>query len=400
MGYKIRKVNIGSRESAIEEFKKIGAALPGIKIMSNKLFMLCIKIKGIDSKAANILKQEMLSRGGDVVTSREALVNTGEKTDVIIMGNRKSINTLVGKIKMQPFGLKELSGIISGYLKKLDNRDKLIIADKEYELAGSCLVMGILNVTPDSFYDGGRYFKKGDAFKKADKLIADGADIIDIGGMSTRPGSRPVSVEEEITRTVPAVRHVCTEYPGIPVSIDTYRSEVARRALGAGASIINDISAFSFDRQMMKVAKEYQASVVLMHIKGTPEDMQKNPCYEDVVDEIYDFLYQRSEIAKRGGINPEKIIIDPGIGFGKSLKHNLIILKKLSDFKSMGYPLLAGASRKSFIGMISDLEADDRLEGSMAAAVYSYLNGANILRVHDVLETKRAIEIAGEIRNV
>ncbi len=400
MNYKIRNININCKKAVIDEFKKIKATTAGIKIMSNKLFMLCLKVKDIRSEAAMILKQEMLSRGGDVVTSRETLVEANKKTDVIIIGNRKSVESLIKKIKMQPFGLKQLSESLKEHLRKLDSGSKLIISGKEYDLTNKYLLMGILNVTPDSFYDGGRYFKKEEAYKGAEKLVKDGSDIVDIGGLSTRPGSRPVNIEEEINRTIPVVKYLSKNYPKVPISIDTYRSEVARRAIEAGASIINDISAFRFDSKMAKIAGDSESTVVLMHIKGTPENMQKNPVYEDVIDEIYSFLFQKSEDAKKAGINPKKIIIDPGIGFGKTLQHNLRILNRLSDFKSIGYPLLVGASRKSFIGMISDLNADERLEGSIAAALYSYINGADILRAHDVNETRRALDIAEGIKNV
>ncbi|MBU4314415.1 MAG: dihydropteroate synthase [Actinobacteria bacterium] len=401
MKFKIRALNIKTRQEGLKEFEKIGATAAGSRIMVDKIFPVSLKIKGINPLAANILKQEMLARGGDVVTSRDSLMETGGKTDVIVQGTIKSIKSLIGKIKQQPFGLKALSGDLESYIEKLDKnrkRKELIIGKKEFNLDEDVLMMGILNVTPDSFYDGGYYFEKDKACRRAETIVKEGAHIIDVGGMSTRPGSLPVSLEEEVKRIIPVIEYISKNYD-ILVSADTYRSEAARRAIDAGAHIINDISGFSMDSNMVKVIAEGDVSVVVMHIKGTPENMQKNPEYEDVVDEIYDYLEDRTNMAINSGIKPEKIIIDPGIGFGKTLEHNLEILNKINEFKMLGYPVMVGASRKSFIGNILDLPAGERLEGSLAAAVCSVINGINILRVHDVAETIRTVKIAKRITN-
>jgi len=402
MNYKVRALSIRTRKEGFAEFKKIGADAAGCNIMTNKTLPLVLKIKGVSLIAANILKQEMLSRGGDVVTSREILCSTEGKTDVIILATRKSIKSLIEKIKMQPFGLKKLSDDLSCYINRLDKIKKkkiLKIADREFDLNSEVLVMGVLNVTPDSFYDGGYYFEKSKAYRRIDEIVRQGAQIIDIGGMSTRPGSQPVNLSDEIDRTAPVVEHISKNYD-ILVSIDTYRSEVAKRAVDAGAHIINDISGLTFDDNMAKVAAESKSSVIIMHMKGTPKNMQENPEYEDVVDEIYDYLYDKAYKAMEAGIGEDKIIVDPGIGFGKKLEHNLMILDKLSEFKSLGHPGLVGSSRKSFIGKILDLPVEERLEGSLAAAVCSVLNGADILRVHDVKETVRAVKIAKSIKGV
>jgi len=402
MNYKVRALSIRTRKEGLAEFKKIGADAAGCNIMTNKTLPLVLKIKGISMIAANILKQEMLSRGGDVVTSRETLCSTEGKTDVIILATRESIKSLIKKIKMQPFGLKKLSDDLSCYINRLDKIKKkkiLKIADREFDLNSEVLVMGVLNVTPDSFYDGGYYFEKSKAYRRIDEIVRQGAQIIDIGGMSTRPGSKPVNLSDEIDRTVPVVEHISKNYD-ILVSIDTYRSEVAKRAVDAGAHIIKDISGLTFDDNMAKVAAESKSSVIIMHMKGTPKNMQENPEYEDVIDEIYDYLYDKAYKAMEAGIGEDKIIVDPGIGFVKKLEHNLMILDKLSEFKSLGHPVLVGSSRKSFIGKILDLPVEERLEGSLAAAVCSVLNGADILRVHDVKETVRTVKIAKSIKGV
>ena len=401
MKFKIRALNIKTRQEGLKEFEKIGATAAGSRIMIDKIFPISLKIRGINPLAANILKQEMLARGGDVVTSRDSLMETSSKADVIIQGTIKSVRSLIGKIKQQPFGLKALSGDLQCYMDKLDEnkkRKELIIGKKEFNLDEDVLVMGILNVTPDSFYDGGYYFEKDKACRRAETIVKEGAQIIDVGGMSTRPGSLPVGLEEEVERIIPIIEYISKNYD-ILVSADTYRSEAASRAIAAGAHIINDISGFSMDSNMVKVIAEGDVSVVVMHIKGTPENMQKNPAYEDVVDEIYDYLEDKTGIAIDSGIKHGKIIIDPGIGFGKTLEHNLEILNKVYEFRMLGYPVLIGASRKSFIGNILDLPAEERLEGSLAAAVCLVINGINILRVHDVAETIRALKITKRITN-
>jgi dihydropteroate synthase len=256
--------------------------------------------------------------------------------------------------------------------------------------------MGILNVTPDSFSDGGRFFKLEEAISQGMRLAGEGADIIDIGGESTRPGSEPVSLEEELRRVIPVIQELAKRID-TPISIDTYKSRVAKEALDSGASMVNDISALRFDPEMIKILAEYKAPVVLMHIKGTPKNMQDNPQYQNVVEEIKTHLEDSIKMAKEAGIDENKIIVDPGIGFGKTLEDNLKILKNLKEFASMGRPILIGVSRKSFIGKIFDLPAEQRLEGSLVALAVSITSGANILRVHDVKESKRVARLVDSI---
>ena len=403
MSYKVRKLDIKTRKQGMEEFSRIGATIQGQRIMINKIFPLALKVKGINPRAAEILKQEMLSRMGDVVTSRDSLVLKEGSTDVIILGTEKSIKSLIEKLKIQPFGLKKLAIDINEYLDLIagsKSQKRINISGRTFDLrAEGILIMGILNVTPDSFHDGGRYFAGKDATSHASVMVEEGAHIIDVGGMSTRPGSKPVSISEEMDRFIPVIRHIKKKHD-VLVSIDTYRSEVARKAIESGADIINDISGMTFDREMVRLAAGSGASAVIMHIQGTPENMQDNPVYTDVVDEVYSFLYDRSDILIKAGISPEKIIIDPGIGFGKMLEHNLEILARLSDFTNMGFPVLVGASRKSFIGsLLGDIPPEGRLEGSLVSAVVAYLNGAHILRVHDVRKTLEAIKIVKNIKD-
>ncbi len=258
--------------------------------------------------------------------------------------------------------------------------------------------MGILNITPDSFSDGGLFFDKSVAIQRALQMVEDGADIIDIGGESTRPGSETVPVEEELRRTVPVIAAIAKEIT-IPISIDTYKAEVAQRALDAGASIVNDISGLRFDPEMTKVVSEYKVPVVVMHIRGKPKDMQINPVYEALIPEIMDYLRGSIRFALDAGIQDDMIVIDPGIGFGKTFEQNLTIIHNLQEFTSLEKPVLIGASRKAFIGKIlGDESPGQRVEGTAAAVAISILKCANIVRVHDVKEMVKVAKVADAIK--
>lgn len=255
-------------------------------------------------------------------------------------------------------------------------------------------VMGVLNVTPDSFSDGGRYYAPDKAVEHALVMDREGADIIDVGGESTRPYARKISSNEEMDRVIPVIEALTRELT-IPISIDTYKCEVAQEALKCGASIINDISALRFDPQMASIAAKAGVPVILMHMKGTPENMQENPAYEDLVPEILDFLKDAVKRAVAAGISEDLIIVDPGIGFGKTFDHNLKIIKELSRFEALERPVLLGTSNKAFIGHILGKEVYERDTGSMATIAYGVINGAHMVRVHNVrkaVETVRMIE--------
>jgi len=265
---------------------------------------------------------------------------------------------------------------------------KLNFSKRTLDLSSRTHLMGILNVTPDSFSDGGEFFKYDDAVKQGIRMAEEGADIIDVGGESARPGSEPITIEEELSRVIPVIETLSKE-TDVPISIDTYKSQVTKKALDAGAEMINDISALRFDPQMKKIGAEYKVPIVLMHIKGTPKNMQENPYYDDVIEEITKYLKESIQMGEDAGVQRENIIIDPGIGFGKRLEDNLNILKNLKKFSILGCPILVGPSRKSFIGKILGLPVEERLEGSLASLAVSIMNGANIVRVHDVKESKR-----------
>jgi dihydropteroate synthase len=261
------------------------------------------------------------------------------------------------------------------------------------------LIMGVLNVTPDSFSNGGHFLAFSDAVEHALRMEQEEADIIDIGGESTRPGAEPVSAEEEMERVIPVIQKL-REQTDIPISIDTYKAQTAEAALEAGADMVNDISALRFDPDMAELIATKKVSLTLMHMLGTPRNMQMNPHYDNCVEEIARFFKERIDFCIKNGIDKSKLILDPGIGFGKRLCDNLEVLSGLRSFKQFALPLLIGVSRKSFIGMLHpvDSSSDRRLGGSLAAAVAAVINGADIVRIHDVAETVEALKVIQAIR--
>ena len=256
------------------------------------------------------------------------------------------------------------------------------------------LIMGVLNVTPDSFYDGGRFFELDKAMGQAERLVAEGADILDIGGESSRPGSDPVSAEEELERVAPVIEGLASKL-NVPISIDTYRPETAARCLDLGATMVNDITGLR-DPAMREVVARHNVPAVIMHMQGEPKTMQQSPKYDDVVADVKDFLSRRARDAHAAGVR--QVIVDPGIGFGKTVAHNMELLRRLEEFKDSPYPLLIGVSRKSTIGKITGADPDERLPGTLAATAIAVLHGANIVRVHDVKECKQAVRLAEAIK--
>ena len=261
------------------------------------------------------------------------------------------------------------------------------------------LIMGILNVTPDSFSDGGMYYNATQAIEFALQMEEEGADIIDVGGESTRPGAKTVELQKECDRILPVIEGIRTK-SDILISIDTYKSEVARKSIATGAGMVNDISGMTFDPNMVDVIKDSGLPVVIMHIKGTPKNMQKKPYYEDLMQELTEYFEERKKFARAKGILDQQIILDPGIGFGKRLQDNFQLLRELKKIVDMGFPVLIGPSKKSFIGLTLDLPVDQRLEGTAAAVTTGILKGARIVRVHDVKEMKRVALITDSIRGI
>lgn len=287
----------------------------------------------------------------------------------------------------------------------LDTASTLRLKDAVLELSSRTHIMGVINVTPDSFSDGGRFIR-GDSGGRPDFMLAvetalrmaeDGADVIDVGGESTRPGAAILPLEEELERVIPVIEGI-RKRSNIPISIDTYKPETAKAAVLAGASIINDISGGGFAPEMLPLAASVGAAVILMHIKGTPADMQKDPHYDDVVREVRDYLAARAEKAVSSGVSRDRILVDPGIGFGKTVRHNLELINRLDEIAALGYPVALGTSRKAFIGRLTGgADAKDRLEGTIASCVVGIVRGAKVIRVHDVRAAKRAATVADAI---
>ncbi len=378
-------------ESIVDEMRRMGVSVDGIEIMRKKGNFYAIKLVGIPLKGAIILKQEALAAGMECALPWCTASLTCENTDALLFGTERQFEILVEKMKQQPFKGSIMAREIEETLRNY-KKDRFVVRARDHKIEVTPFkVMGVLNVTPDSFSDGGKYLSAESAVEHARRMVEEGADIIDIGGESSRPFSSPISVEEELNRVIPVLDELGDIK--VPISIDTYKPEVAEEALKRGVSIVNDI--FGLRREgMAKVIKDYDAAVVIMHMKGEPKNMQVNPTYENVIGEIISFLRKRIEFALSKGIEEDRIIIDPGIGFGKRVEDNLVIINNLKSFKSLGYPILIGTSRKSFIGKTLNLNVGERLEGTIASNVIALMNGAHIFRVHDVRENLRALKMA------
>jgi len=377
----------------------------GIKIMLPKAVNHLVRINSLSCIAANILKQEMLSSGGDVAVARDALTGKVKKTDCLLMATLSQFNRLTEKLNRQPFGLDRLAHDLSLAFVNYQKEDFNLNLGR-YKLAlrqGRTYIMGIVNLTPDSFSQDGLYRTAYSVQRTAyiidyvKKMVDDGADIIDIGAESTRPGAEPISLKEELGRAIPIIKKIARKI-NVPVSIDTCKPEVARQALDCGAVMVNDIT--GLNNKMAKIVSKYKAGIVLMHMQGNPRTMQDKPVYKSLMDELIEYLDKAISEAVSWGIDREKIIVDPGIGFGKTLEHNLEILKKLREFKILGRPMLVGPSRKSFLGKILNAGPGERIFGTVSSCVLAAKNGANIIRAHDVKAVKQAIRVLNTINNV
>ncbi len=375
------------------ELARVGADPAGVAKMRDKAGFVALRVDGLKAPAANILKQEMLSVGGDAAVGRGVINCSVERTDAVILGTRKQVRALVRKLRPQPFGLRVLAEQLAGFLQA-QPPGVFRWHGGQLDLSSRPLVMAALNVTPDSFSDGGDYFDRSAALDRALQMVDEGADLLDVGGESSRPGAAPVDEAEELRRVLPVVEHLASRV-GVPVSVDTYKAGVARRAVDAGASIINDISGLRMDPAMAATVAAAGCAVVVMHMRGTPRTMQTDTGYDDLVGEVYAGLAGSLAVAEAAGVPRDRVWVDPGIGFGKSARGNLVLLQRLSEFAGLGCPVLVGASRKSFIGKTLGIDdPKDRVEGSLAAAVVAVWNGARVVRVHDVKATRRAVDLA------
>jgi dihydropteroate synthase len=369
---------VGNIEDRKRFLKDLNVHSGGVSIMANKMELLFFLIKDLKTPAVNILKQDALSIGADLAVPSGAITFEDDYYDCLLIGTKKHIEILSYKELAQPFGLRELAKELREFIKKVDYPTQ---------------IMGIINTNDDSFYRDSR-FKEGDAIKKIEEMIEDGADIIDIGGVSSRPNAKEVDDVEELNR----VRPICTVirnrelYNKVSFSIDSYEPRVIEYALKSGFNLVNDITGGDNSR-VIELAVKYKAKLCIMHKKGTPQNMQDNPTYDDVMVEISQFFEERVKKAIYLGMKESDIILDVGIGFGKSLEHNLALINNMTHFKKFKSPILIGASRKSLIDAIISTPIEDRLAGTLAIHLKAIDNGANIIRCHDVKEHKQAIKV-------
>ncbi len=377
-----------------QELAEIGVDPAAYPIFKQKANALLVKIEGLSCAQANILKQLALTCGADLAIPRNAYFGSRRKRfAAILFANRRSVDKLIDRLNEQSW-LDHLSSELRALYKQ---KNTLVwkVKGKKF-IVNRTLVMGVININQDSFYSGSRFINDKIVIRAADEMEQEGADIIDIGAESSRPGADPVSEEDEINR-LKKILPVVTRRSSIPVSIDTYKSSVAKFAIDNGVSIINDISGLRFDPKMASLVRKTGVGIVIMHMKGNPKTMQRKPKYGNLMAEIYSFLKNRMLAAIDDGIDQENIVIDPGLGFGKTLDQNYQLIERMGELKSLARPILAGHSRKSFIGIPFKLSPDERLEGSLGLSALLINNGVNILRVHDVGETKKVVRLIDRI---
>jgi dihydropteroate synthase len=354
-------------------------------------------VTGTRGEETAVLKQEMLALGGDAALAGSAGGSPAADNAVILMGTEKQLSALCKRLSTRPFNFPALAREIARTLDLLANPAKIWrFGVRTLDFTRRPGIMGILNVTPDSFSDGSRYLSVDHAVERALEMEAQGADIIDVGGESTRPNAAPVGEREELDRVIPVIDRLRGKL-SIPISVDTYKAAVAREAIAAGAEIVNDISALTFDEGMAGVAATTDVGLVLMHSRGRPLDMQKNTAYGSLIGELTAFFHAVLESAAAAGLAAERIVLDPGIGFGKNMAGNLEIVRHLGEFTALGRPVLVGPSRKSFIGTILGRETDGRLHGTAAVVAVAVVNGASLLRVHDVREMRDVADMTAAL---
>ena len=387
-----------------EAIASIGAHPASLPIFAHKAEILPLKLLEVRTPAANILKQEMLAAGGDAVVPTGCIVNADKYVDVLLLGTLKQYKLLLAKLEqMQYFGLKQVADELTQAVAAEQEPPalKTTLADGRVLSYEKMCVMGILNITPDSFYEGSRVPLLDDVLTRAGLMLEHGAQILDVGGESTRPGSDSVDGQEERRRVLPVIEALRKAYPEAVLSVDTYRADTAEAAIAAGADIINDISAMEADERMLEVAVRTKAPIILMHMRGTPKNMQQNCQYQDVVQEVAVYLAKRAQLLREQGVGADKIILDPGIGFAKDVEQNLRLMRDLKVLTSFDYPVLLAASRKSTIGaVLGGVPAAERLEGTIATSLQAVYAGSQMVRVHDVQANVRAIRMLEGILKV
>jgi len=391
---------IDSPAGAAALMKRAGVSPRGIELMTPKLDFVVLHLSQLRHPAATILKQEALAVGAEAAVHRGLVVREVDHTDVILGGTLTQLRLLIQKLGDQQFGLSKLAAEISTVLERRNQSPTWRIRGQRLELDRP-QIMGIINLTDDSFSGDGLASNVEQAVSQGKAMLAAGANILDLGAESSRPGAAPLTAEVELARLLPVVRRLATETDAL-ISVDTYKPVVARGVLAAGARIINDITGLrgmDGSTGMAEVAAEHDAGVVIMHMRGEPGTMQSSPSYDNLGAEIHRFFTVQIEAATSAGLREENIVLDPGIGFGKTLTHNLALLNHLEWFTSLGRPILVGASRKSFINQLTNASVEDRLSGTIAAHTVALLRGAQIVRVHDVAEARQMNTVADAIRS-
>jgi dihydropteroate synthase len=390
-------MDLHSADDALAETVGVGATAAASRWMADEATMRVVRLEAVSGRAASILKQEALALGAECAVARSVAAFDDTPQPVVLIATLRHHQALARKLAAQPFGLRALGEQVQQALAAYDRRDvtTLRVGRHEVRIGERTLSMGIINTTPDSFSGDGVGDDVEAAVAQGKRFAEEGADILDVGGQSTRPGSEEVSVDEERRRVVPVIERLAAEVD-LPVSIDTDKVEVAEAALEAGAGMVNDVRGLRAEG-MLELVAERRVPVCVMHMLGTPRTMQAAPAYDDVVADIYRFLAERVAACEAAGLTRSQVILDPGIGFGKTVNHNLTILRRLRDFRSLGCPIMIGVSRKSTIGKVLDLPAEERLEGTAAACACAILNGADLIRVHDVREMVRVARMTDAI---
>jgi dihydropteroate synthase len=386
----MRQLVLDRKSTIVEELRRINVDPDAYSIFINKAQNVVLKFDALSCAQAHILKQTALICGADSAIPKTAYKGgRGRKFPLILFANRRELKKIAQRLGEQPWMNRVRQAIIKVLsdtaLPTLRIGKKRIVFDRTH-------IMGVINVTPDSFYGGSRYTTISIVERAVSEMTAEGADFIDIGAESSRPGSDPVDEKEEMRR-LKSILPTVMKNTHVPVSVDTYKARVAKLAIDNGARIINDVSGLSFDKRMPEIIARHRATLIIMHMKGKPKTMQRNPKYKDLMHEIHGFLEKKIALAVESGIDPERIAVDPGLGFGKQLEDNYVIIRRLAELRDLNRPILVGHSRKSFIGKPFRLTPEQRLEGSLGVESLLINNGASILRVHDVLEAKRVARL-------
>jgi len=406
--FNTRFLEYSNAEELKKELEKVKVDWEGLQVMLPKGLFRAVKLEGVNYEAAHILKQEMLRHGGEGAISAAVYFGAASPTDVILMGTLAQLEALINSLRQFPDDtLKAIAQELEGALKNYQrvNLKPMQIGKKTFVWGERTYIMGIINVTPDSFSGDGLAGNVEGAVAQAIRFVEEGADILDIGGESTRPGSQPISEEEELSRVMPVLKRLVKEVD-VPISIDTYKARVAREAIEAGASMVNDVWGLRMDPDMAKVVADYNVPVVVMHNRSNPKNAVQEARlggryvgveYQDLMADIVRELEYSIELALDAGVDFEKIIVDPGIGFGKTVEQNLEILRRLGELKVLGRPILLGTSRKSVIGYVLNLPPNERVEGTAATVALGIAAGADIVRVHDVKAMARVVKMTDAI---